>query len=139
MIDIRVQAADFDPGRQLERLANVHPAAIASLTTFVVTKDDVPEILVDHYPAMAKEELGRIAGEAAERWPLVAIILLHRHGRLARGDRLAFIAAASADRVTAAEACDYLTRELSRRAPFWRRDVAREEEGRAGRAERPAA
>lgn len=138
MIDIRIQAADFDPGKQVERLANAHPAAVASLTTFVVTADDVSEILVDHYPAMAKEELARIAGEAAERWPLVAIVLVHRHGRLARGDRLAFVAAAAADRVTAAEACGYLTRELSRRAPFWRRDVAEEEEGRSGRIERAA-
>ena len=47
MIDIRVQAADFDPGKQLERLANAHPAAVASLTTFVVTPDAVPEGVVD--------------------------------------------------------------------------------------------
>ena len=67
-----------------------------------------------------------------------AIILLHRHGRLARGDRLAFIAAAAADRLIAAEACGYLTRELSRRAPFWRRDVAEEDERRSGRIERAA-
>lgn len=128
MIDIRVQSADFDPGKQLERLSLTNPAAVVSLTILVAPQPGVAEILVDHYPAMAKEELGRIAEEAAQRWQLTGVVLLHRHGRLAIGDRISFVATAAADRAIAVEACDFLARETSRRAPFWRREVEVEEE-----------
>lgn len=131
MIDVRIQSADFDPGKQIERLAVAHAAAVASLTIFANPDSEMSEMLVDHYPAMAKEELARIADEAAERWPLLAILVLHRHGRLSKGDRLAFVAAAASDRVIALEACDFLAREAMRRAPFWRREVQMEEEGAA--------
>jgi molybdopterin synthase catalytic subunit len=123
VIDVRVQAADFDPGKQLARLEAMHPAAVASLTVLVPSPDSGSHVLVDHYSAMAKDELTKIATEASERWPLVAAVLVHRHGRLAGGARLAFIAAAAADRATSMEACDFLARETTRRAPFWRRSA----------------
>jgi molybdopterin synthase catalytic subunit len=55
---------------------------------------------------------------------------------MAGGARLAFIAAAAADRTIALEACDYLARETMRRAPFWRRSLpAIETSGASSRQE----
>ena len=135
MIDVRIQSSDFDPGTQLERLEALHPAAVASFTALVAAAPgEGDEVMVDHYAAMAKDELARIAQEAAERWPLVAIILIHRHGRLTAGDRLAFAAAAAPERSAASEACHFLATQLTARAPFWKRPLPAE-----AQAKEPAA
>jgi molybdopterin synthase catalytic subunit len=129
MIDVRIQAADFDPGRQLQRLEELGNAAVASFTAIADCGEE--GLAVEHYPALARNELARIAEEAEARWPLAGLILIHRHGRLAAGDRLAFAAAAAPDRAAALDACAFLVEALATRAPFWRRTAADEGESRA--------
>src|SRR3546814_11279667 len=87
MIDVRVQSADFDPGRQLERLRELGRGAVASLLGIAEADGDVTSIVVEHYAAMARVELGRIADEAPGRWPLSGIILNHRPGSFRLGAR----------------------------------------------------
>ncbi|MDP8993582.1 MAG: molybdenum cofactor biosynthesis protein MoaE [Pseudomonadota bacterium] len=123
MIDVRVQAADFDPGRQLARLGDLKHAGVASFTGLLDAGDDVTGIFVDHYPALAKAELARIADEAAVRWPLAGLILIHRHGRFAPCDRLLFAGTAAAEPADALAACGFLVEALRTRAPFWRKDL----------------
>ena len=123
MIDVRVQSADFDPGRQLERLRELGRCSVASFIGAVEAGDDVGEVRVEHYAAMAKAELARIAAEAQERWPLAGIILVHRHGRFSPGDRLLFVAACSSEPEAATEACVFLAKAVRERAPFWRKDM----------------
>jgi molybdopterin synthase catalytic subunit len=123
VIDARAQAADFDPGRQLARLAELGAPCIASFTASAVAEGDVTQLVVDHYPALAKNELARIAAEAAERWSLEGLILIHRHGRIAPGERLAFAAVGCGAHEAALEACGFLAEALRTRAPFWRKEV----------------
>lgn len=130
MIDVRVQAADFDPGRQLGRLGDLRRKAAASFVGRLDAGDEVSEILVDHHPALARAELARIAGEADDRWPLAGIILIHRHGRLRPGDRLLFAGAAAADVAAAEQACAFLVDAARTRAPFWRKDLRADGTGR---------
>lgn len=123
MIDVRVQAGDFDPGRQLARLSELPGSGIAGFVGKFCADEAVSEIIVEHYAALAKTELRRIAEEAEQSWPLNGAILIHRHGRLLPGDRVFFAAAASPDPGAAAEACAFLVKGLRGRAPFWRKDV----------------
>ncbi len=123
MIDVRVQAADFDPGRQLARLGDLKKRAVASFTGILEAGDDVTEIVIDHYAPLARLALAGIAKEAEGRWPLAGIILIHRHGRLAPCDRLLFAGVAASDPEAAREACAFLVEGLRTRAPFWRKDV----------------
>ena len=122
MIDVRAQAADFEPGLQLARLEALGKGAVASLIAMVETKEGVSKIVVEQYAAMAKAELGRIAAEAEARWPLAGIILIHRHGTLAPGDRILFVGVAAADREAATEALSFLSEAVRERAPFWRKE-----------------
>lgn len=130
MIDVRVQAADFDPGRQLGRLAERKPLAIASFTGLAVAAEEVTEIWIDHYPALAKAALARIAEETRERFDAAGILLIHRHGRLAPGDRLLFAAAAAAQVEPAQQACARLVQALRTEAPFWRKELQADGTGR---------
>ena len=130
MIDVRVQAGDFDPGRQLKRLEELGNAFVASITAIADCGEE--GILIEHAPALARNELARIAGEAEERWELAGLILIHRHGRIAPGGRLAFAAVAATGRVAALEACAWLVEALATRAPFWRKAPADGGSGRPG-------
>lgn len=123
MIDVRIQAAEFDPGRQLKRLEELGNAAVAAVVATADAGEEVAELWIDHYPALARSELARIAAEAEARWPLPGIILIHRHGRVMPGARLAFAAVASPDADAALHACGFLLDALRTRAPFWRREV----------------
>ncbi len=84
---------------------------------------------LEHYPGMAEAEIGRIAGEAAERWPLTGLTVIHRFGRIAPGDNIVLVVAAASHRRTAFEAADFLMDFLKSRAPFWKKEHA------AGQAE----
>jgi molybdopterin synthase catalytic subunit len=123
VIDVRVQAGDFDPGHQLERLRALGRPAIASLLVTAEAGDDVTAVVVEHYANMAKAELARIAAEAAERWPLEGVILIHRHGRFAPGDRLLFVGVAARARGAAFASVEFLAAATRARAPFWRKDL----------------
>ena len=123
MIDVRIQAGDFEPGDHLQRLSDLPGSAVASFTGLLQAGEDVREIMVEHYAALAKSELSRIAEEAAERWPLLGVILIHRHGRFKPGERVLFAGAASADPAAAAEAGVFLAEALRTRAPFWRKEM----------------
>lgn len=130
MIDLRIQAADFDPGRQLARLEELHVAGVAGVTGLLEAAADVVAVFVDHYPALAKAELARIAEEAQAQWPLAGLILIHRHGKLAPRDRILFAGAACPHRGAALEACAFLADALRSRAPFWRKDLLADGSGR---------
>jgi molybdopterin synthase catalytic subunit len=130
VIDVRVQAAEFDPGRQLARLGELRKAALASFVGRVEAGGEVVEIRVDHHAALARSELQRIGEEALARWPLAGLILIHRQGRLQPGDRVLFAAAAASDADISQQACTWLVAQIRARAPFWRKDVLADGTGR---------
>lgn len=130
VIDVRVQAADFDPGRQLARLGELKKAAAAAFVGRLEAPDDVTGIRVDHHPVLARAELARIAGEAQVRWPLAGIILIHRHGRIEPCGRVLFVGAAASDVDAAGRACTWLVEAILNSAPFWRKDLLADGGGR---------
>jgi molybdopterin synthase catalytic subunit len=130
VVDARVQAGDFDPGRQLARLAELRKRAVASFVGRVEAGEEVSEVWVDHHSAMARPELLAIGEEALVRWPLSGLILIHRHGRLRPSDRVLFAAVAAGSVEAAGQACAWLVAEMRARAPFWRKDILADGTGR---------
>jgi molybdopterin synthase catalytic subunit len=120
--EIRVQAGDFDPGAELARLEALGGGAVASFTGLVRGEDGLVEMLLEHHPAMTAKALGDIADEAARRWPLAGITVIHRHGPLHPGDRIVFVGTASSHRAAALEACAFLIDWLKTSAPFWKQE-----------------
>jgi molybdopterin synthase catalytic subunit len=126
---IRVQQDDFDLGRELKQLtAGKHN--IGGLCSFVgLVRDMAPvegesqaiqAMTLEHYPGMTEKMLGEIEAEAQSRWPLEATLVIHRYGRLEPGDQIVLVAAASAHREAAFEACHFLIDWLKTKAPFWK-------------------
>lgn len=76
------------------------------------------------YAEMAEREMEKIADEAAATWPGTRVAIAHRVGRLEIGDAAVVVAAASAHRAEAFEACRFAIDTLKQRVPIWKREVA---------------
>ena len=124
---IKVQREDFDVGAELDELAagNFEVGGICSfigLVREVAGEQKIEAMTLEHYAGMTEAELNRIEGEAHDRWPLEATLIIHRYGRLEPGDQIVFVAAASAHRKAAFEACEFLIDFLKTKAPFWKKE-----------------
>jgi molybdopterin synthase catalytic subunit len=74
------------------------------------------------YVPLAENVLALIEREVAEFWPSVRLALHHRIGRLVVGEASVAIAAASAHRTDAFQACRYAIERVKQVAPIWKRE-----------------
>jgi molybdopterin synthase catalytic subunit len=122
---IRVQAEGFDLGAELAALSAGN-LGIGGICAFVGKVRDFAEdgqvsaMTLEHYPGMTERQLAEIEAEARRRWPLEAVLVIHRFGRLTAGDDIVLVATASAHRDAAFESCRFLIDWLKTRAPFWK-------------------
>lgn len=126
-IDITVGPDDFDVGREMDALSrgDLQVGAVASFVGLVrdLTRDgELRALELEHYPGMTEKALHRIAEEAALRWPLQAVRIWHRIGRLAPGERIVLVLTASAHRHAAYEANVFIMDYLKTHAPFWKKE-----------------
>ena len=103
---VRVQAAAFDPGAQVNALhaANLGVGAVVSFVGYVRDFNDgrdVAGMFLEHYPGMTEKALHKIVLEARQRWPLLKLEVLHRVGALEPGEPIVFVGVASAHRQAA--------------------------------------
>ena len=97
--------------------------AVATFTGLVRADDGVGTLELEHYPGATEAALYRVAAGAAERWSLGGATIVHRVGPMTPGTRIVFVAASSAHRAAALEACAYLIDRLKTDAPFWKRET----------------
>ena len=127
---IAVQTEPFDLGAE----ANAFAAGLSSagaVVTFTGVVRDLPggglqAMEIEHYPGMTEKAIAGIAEEAAKRWSLADVLVIHRHGRLAPGENIMMVATAAPHRKDAFEAAEYLMDYLKSRAPFWKKEVTGE-------------
>jgi molybdopterin synthase catalytic subunit len=124
---VRVQTEDFDPGAELAALTEGR-TGVGGVVSFVGLVRDMAEgapveaVTLEHYPGMTERKLAEIEAEARARWDLLATLIIHRHGRLAPGERIVLVAVAAAHRAAAFEACAFLMDWLKTKAPFWKQE-----------------
>ncbi|MFC5583833.1 molybdenum cofactor biosynthesis protein MoaE [Nitratireductor kimnyeongensis] len=125
---VRVQADDFDLATETRRLTarRRDVGAVVSFTGLCRDENGRLEALeLEHYPGMAEAEIIRIANQATTRWPLTGLTVIHRFGKIAPGDNIVLVVAASSHRRAAFEAADFLMDFLKSRAPFWKKEHVR--------------
>jgi molybdopterin synthase catalytic subunit len=126
-VTIRIQDADFDVGAEIAAMTTGRTdiGAVVSFSGICRgTEGDekVAALTLEHYPGMAEEEIGRHVTEAIARWPVTAVTVVHRVGRLVPGDNIVLVLAASAHRQAAFAAAEFLMDYLKANAPFWKRE-----------------
>jgi molybdopterin synthase catalytic subunit len=77
---------------------------------------------LEHYPGMTERALAQIADQAARRWQIDGIRIIHRVGRLLPEDPIVLVAVTSRHRTEAFRACEFLIDYLKTRAPFWKKE-----------------
>lgn len=123
MIRVAIGPQDFDPGAELAALGGMAGAgAVASFIGHVRGDGGLTALTLEHYPGMTEAACRRIAEEAAGRWPLLGLTVIHRFGRLEPGARIVLAAAVSTHRGAALEAVQFLMDWLKTEAPFWKRE-----------------
>ena len=127
MIEVRIQTEAFDSAALLASLQADGVGAVASFTGLVRSDDGVTAIELEHYPAMTEASLRAVAAAALSRWNLTGATIVHRVGKMAVGEPIVFVAAASAHRAEALAACGFLIDRLKTDAPFWKKEYRGEQ------------
>ena len=124
---VRVQAEDFDTGRELDAMTagRADVGALASFVGLVRAANEgsaVSAMTLEHYPGMTEKALADICEQAMSRWDLIDTLVIHRIGALKPGDRIVLVGVTSAHRGEAFAACEFIMDYLKTRAPFWKRE-----------------
>ena len=128
---VRVQAADFDIGREIAalRAGNRAVGAIASFIGTVRDLNDGVEVngmTLEHYPGMTERALEEIVAQARARWDILDALVVHRFGELRPLDQIVLVVVTSAHRGEAFAACAFIMDFLKTKAPFWKRETTPE-------------
>jgi molybdopterin synthase catalytic subunit len=121
---VRVQQESFDAVAESARLVQDRTDLGAVVTFTGLCRDEggaLAALEIEHYPGMAEEEIGRVVAEAAARWPLEGVLVIHRHGLIKPGEPIVLVAAASLHRSEAFAAASFVMDFLKTQAPFWKR------------------
>lgn len=108
--------------------AAVREAGSGGIVTFVGCVRNVSEgkrveyLEYEAYEPMALEKLRQVTNEAQARWPILAIALQHRLGRLEIGDDAVVIAVSCPHRAEAFEACKYVIDRIKEVVPIWKKE-----------------
>lgn len=147
-LSVSIREADFDIADLQHALLQgaAQEGAVVAFTGYVRAANEgraVRGMLLEHYPGMTERSIGEILEQAAARWPLLAVAVVHRVGRLAAGERIVWVGVAAAHREAAFQTCEFVMDYLKTRAPFWKKeqgpDGAHWVEARCSDIERAAA
>ena len=83
---------------------------------------EVVALEYEAYEPMARARLAAIAADAAARWPLLSVRIVHRLGHLRVGEVSVQIVVAAAHRAPAFEACRFLIDTLKQSVPIWKKE-----------------
>ncbi|MEM6626364.1 MAG: molybdenum cofactor biosynthesis protein MoaE [Pseudomonadota bacterium] len=127
-IDIQISETPFDPEAAQAgfRKTLSKSGAVAAFTGVVrghAGNDQVETLELSHYPGFTEKQISAICKTAAERWPLEALLVIHRVGVMSPSEPIVLVAAASAHRRAAFEAADYLMDYLKSDAAFWKKET----------------
>ena len=125
-MSVRITEAPIDVAAETAALSRGRSDAGALVTFTGICRGEeegapIAALVLEHYPEMAEDEIRRHVEDAKKRWPLSSVRIAHRVGRIAPGETIVFVAAASAHRRAAFAAAEFLMDYLKTRAPFWKK------------------
>jgi len=122
MIGVAVRQAAIDVAAELAAHDAGGHGASASFVGRVRGDDGLVELFLEHHPILTERGLVALAEEAAGRWNLAALTLIHRVGAMAPGDTIVLVIASSRHRAEALAACEYLIDRLKTDVMLWKRE-----------------
>lgn len=124
-LTVRVQAEDFSQADETARMTTGRHdvGAVASFVGLCRGEEgSLSALELEHYPGMAEAEISRSAKEAIARWPIDALTVIHRYGRIQPGEQIVLVIATSRHRDAAFDGARYVMDFLKTNAPFWKKE-----------------
>jgi molybdopterin synthase catalytic subunit len=84
--------------------------------------DGVTHLEYEVYPEQVEPKIREIVEEAAERWPILSVVVEHRSGTVTLGEASVAVAVSSGHRADAFSAAQFIIDELKTRAPIWKKE-----------------
>ena len=109
-------------------LAEVGDPDAGAIATFLGTTRrtnrgrNVLKLEYEAYREMAEAELRRIGDEAARRWQICRVAIVHRVGEVPLGEASVAIAVSAPHRAEAIHACHFAIDRLKHVAPIWKKE-----------------
>jgi molybdopterin synthase catalytic subunit len=122
--DVRLLTMPFDPGAEIDRFAAAQPGAggIASFVGKVRSGGGVEALELSHYGPLTLPGMEALADEAAARWSVMGLLVVHRTGLLHPGEPIVAVSAAARHRRDALIAVDFIMDHLKGKSWFWKRE-----------------
>ena len=127
--EVSIRTVDFDAGAEIDKLRLAGVGAIVTFSGIVRNNAESPDLIamtLEHFPGMTEREIENIIEEACNRWPLTAVKVIHRVGRLLPQENIVFVGTASAHRQAAFDSAAFIMDYLKTRAPFWKKEETSE-------------
>lgn len=123
MIRVSVGAAAIDVAAEYAAHDAGGHGASASFVGRVRGDGGLVELFLEHHPMLTERGLVALAEEAAARWNLAALTLIHRVGAMVPGDTIVLVLASSRHRAEALAACEFLIDRLKTDVMLWKRET----------------
>lgn len=123
----------LSPAHLQQVVEQVQHSAAGAVVTFHGTVRNhssghsIKHLEYEAYRPMAEREIERILSEAREKFQ-ANCAAIHRIGKLQVGDTSVVVAASSAHRAQAFEACRWIMDSIKKSVPIWKKEVAHEGE-----------
>lgn len=131
--NIQIQKENFVLDTEIKNLYLGNVGAVVSFVGLVreqASHGQVTAIELEYYPAMTQKALESIVQQAEQRWPLLAVTVIHRVGYLTAQEQIVMVAVASQHRHAAFAAAEFIMDYLKTQAPFWKKEyIAGQSEG----------
>lgn len=122
---IRVQPESFNLQTEIDAMTEGRQDIGAVVTFTGLCRDEggtLNALELEHYPGMAEAEMRRIGLEAITRFSLKGLTAIHRYGRIAPGENIVLVIAASPHRQAAFDGANFVMDYLKTAAPFWKKE-----------------
>lgn len=125
MIEITENDFSLD---ELVRKAKSNDAGAVVTFLGTVRDDGIERMELEAFREAALPELERIRDEAASKFNLKSVQIVHRIGSLAIGENIVAIVCSAGHRDEAFQGCRYIIEELKARAPIWKKEIGKKGE-----------
>ena len=132
---IEIRHKPYDPWQEIsdyQENGALVAGSYGACATFVGTMrdfnegDDVASMVLEHYEGMTERQLRNLAEDAKTKHGLLDVLILHRVGEVFPNDPIVLVAAWSAHRAAAFDACREMMEMLKSKATFWKKETLNE-------------
>ena len=124
-VSVRLTHEPISSETLLPSLANTYSGGtVAFLGTAREYTDgrETSSLEYEAYESMATEAMTRLASAACQRWPIVAVSIVHRLGPVALGETCVAIVVSCPHRREAFEATAWLMDQIKHDVPIWKKE-----------------